>query len=356
MSEADEGPIFEVKVGGDEPLSILDAARAVAKARDEADKPAEPPKEAEPPVEQSAAPEVPTDDAPVEAPVEQTQEQPEAELPPIEPPRSWTKAEKERFATFPRETQEYLRDREQARDRAINQSLQEAAEQRKTFEAERQKAEQVRAQYEAALPQMAEAMRAQFMGEFADIKTWQDVEALAQSDYARYQRFQISQQKLKAANDQLVAVQHRQAQEADAKWKEIVAREDKAFVDAVPEMADPAKARALQDRASKLLRDFGFSDNEVTESWNGRYGIPLRDHRVQLLIRDATLWREAQAKAQQVQKAPLPPVQRPGTARSKGDANMAEITQLREQLPTLGSGPAAMRAAARLAALQRSAR
>jgi hypothetical protein len=52
-------------------------------------------------------------------------------LPPIDPPRSWTKAEKERFQSLPRETQEYLHTREQEREREFRRGQNEAAEQRK---------------------------------------------------------------------------------------------------------------------------------------------------------------------------------------------------------------------------------
>src|SRR5882672_4996536 len=49
-----------------------------------------------------------------------------SEPPIIEPPRSWTKEEKERFFSLPRETQEYLANREQERDREIRRSQNEA--------------------------------------------------------------------------------------------------------------------------------------------------------------------------------------------------------------------------------------
>ena len=39
---------------------------------------------------------------------------------------------------------------------------------------------------------------------------------------------------------------------------------------------------------------------------------------VQFLIRDAILWREAQAKARVAVARPLPPVQRPGASQHKG--------------------------------------
>ena len=66
---------------------------------------------------------------PQEAPGEQTEAaEPAPEEPPIAPPRSWTKAEKERFATLPRETQEYLAERETERDREVRRSQNETAE------------------------------------------------------------------------------------------------------------------------------------------------------------------------------------------------------------------------------------
>ena len=85
--------------------------------------------EADPRIKSGAA----ADDAApadAQAPGEQTESaEPEAAAPPpIEPPRSWTKDEKERFQSLPRETQEYLATREQERDREFRRSQNEAAE------------------------------------------------------------------------------------------------------------------------------------------------------------------------------------------------------------------------------------
>src|SRR5437588_12045861 len=63
-----------------------------------------------------------------EAPGETQEAEPPEQQPPLEPPRSWTKDEKERFKSLPRETQEYLANREQERDREIRRSQNEAAE------------------------------------------------------------------------------------------------------------------------------------------------------------------------------------------------------------------------------------
>jgi hypothetical protein len=78
--------------------------------------------------------------------------EPEGNLPPIEPPRSWTTEEKERFKSLPRELQAYLSEREQERDRDVRRRQNEAADERKAAQAEREAVARARQQYEAALP------------------------------------------------------------------------------------------------------------------------------------------------------------------------------------------------------------
>ena len=82
-------------------------------------------------------------------------------------------------------------------------------------------------------------------------------------------------------------------------------------------MVDETKAAELQKQALAVLGDLGFDEAELIPLWNGHKELSLRDHRLQLLIRDATLWREAQAKARAAAVKPVPPVQRPGAATSR---------------------------------------
>jgi len=109
----------------------------------------------------------------------------------------------------------------------------------------------------------------------------------------------------------------------------------------------------LRTAVKKTLDDLGFKDDEIKDAWEGRSGVAIRDHRVQLLIRDATLWRQAQAKAKQVTKAPVPPVQKPGTIRPRGSDNEAAIAAVQKQLET-ASGAAAVRLATQLTQLRRA--
>ena len=63
------------------------------------------------------------------------------QLPPVEPPRSWSKEDKELFKGLPRETQERLAERERSRDSDFSRRQQEATERAKALDAERAKVE-----------------------------------------------------------------------------------------------------------------------------------------------------------------------------------------------------------------------
>lgn len=313
-------------------LSASEAASLLAKARWDAQKPAEPQAEtpAEPPKELA---ETPTSDPPPEAPAETTEApEPEAELPPVEPPRSWTKEAKERWQSLPRETQSYLAEREQEREREFRRGQNEAAEVRKAAEAERTKAEQQRQQYEQALPQLYQSMVEAQHGEFPDIKSWADAERVAQTDPARAQLWQIKQGKIAQMEAEVRAAQTRQAQDFEQKWNDFANREDKLLVDKIPELAKKDFSQKTADAARSLLNDIGFSDEDLGSLWNGKASVSLRDHRVQQLIHDAVRYREAKANIAKPSPKPLPPVQKPGVAAPKGAGDRTKLDDINKRL------------------------
>jgi hypothetical protein len=353
--QADAIPVVSLPESAPEKFSITQAARALQSARyNKDDKPAEAPIKAAEPDSPAQA----EDGAPQEAPAEHTTEsqaEPEAELPPIEPPRSWTKDEKERFKTLPRDTQAYLAERETERDREIRRSQNEAAEKLKGLTVKEQAVEQARQQYEAALPQLLQILQSQQAGEFADIKTIQDVEKLAREDWPRYLQWDVAQKKVAAVQQEMLAAQQRQSQEKVQRFAEFAKREDDLFAEKVTDMADAAKAADLQKRAISVLKDVGFSEAELAAAWNGEKDLSLRDHRMQLLIRDATAWRQAQEKAKTAATKPVPPVQRPGVAPTRQDGASAHIQNLQTQLNANPTGPNAARIAAQIVAARRAA-
>jgi len=277
--------------------------------------------------------------------------EPPAEQAPIEPPRSWTKEARERFTSLPRETQEYLASREQDRDRELRRSQNEAAEQRKALEAERAKAEQARAQYETALPDMLATLQQQQAGEFSDIKSIVDVERLAREDWPRYVLWDAAQKRIASAQQNLAGATQRHDQEHKIRLEQFVKREQGLLIEKVPEIADAAQRTKLEHAALGMLRELGFSDPELHALYHGRADLSLHDHRLQMLIRDGVRFRDAQKAAKEASTKPVPPVQRPGVAQPRGAAQDAVVQNLTKRLDQTGT----LKDAARLLAERRKA-
>jgi hypothetical protein len=355
--------IVQVPAPAGEAISTRDAARTLAsfrlKAREtgqsqDGSHPAAH-AEAAPPAHESADATAPADAAPPTAseatgdPTESAE--PPAAQAPIEPPRSWTKEARERFASLPRETQDYLASREQDRDRELRRSQNEAAEQRKAMEAERQKAEQARVQYETALPTMLATLQQHQAGEFSDVKSIVDVERLAREDWPRYVLWDANQKRIASAQQELASTAQRQDQERQIRLDEYIARERGVFVEKVPEIADPVQRSKLEHAALGMLRELGFADQELNELYRGRRDLSLHDHRLQMLIRDGIRFRDARKAAKEASTKPVPPVQRPGVAQPRGAAQDAVVQNLTKRLDQTGN----LKDAARLLAERRKA-
>jgi hypothetical protein len=147
----------------------------------------------------------------------------------------------------------------------------------------------------------------------------------------------VQQKKIAEVQQHLALAQQRQVQERVQHFSEFARREDDLFKEKVPDMADAKKAAALQTACLAVLKELGFQETELAQSWHGQKDLSLRDHRVQLLVRDATLWRDAQAKAKAASTKPVPPVQRPGVSQPKGAALDAQIQHLTQKLEKTGN-------------------
>lgn len=262
------------------------------------------------------------DSDPETDPAEVTEEAEPAEEPPIEPPRSWTKAEKERFASLPRETQEYLHTREQERDREFRRSQNELADQRKAIEAERQKAEQVRQQYESKLPSLLNELESVNQAQFGDIKTMEDVVKLQAEDPFRFQAWQVHQMRLQAAKVEADKAEGQKAQEKQSKRSNYETEQNKLLLEFIPEMADPKKAAELRERAvSMLTDDLGLKTDQLSRWMQDDTGHEILSNAgIQKLIADGLKYRDILKAPKAVAAKPVPPVLKPGAAPSRGGA------------------------------------
>src|SRR5262249_45020236 len=156
----------------------------------------------------------------------------------IEPPKSWGKDEQELFATLPRAAQERIAERERSRDAELARHQREAAEQRRTLDADRAGLADVRVRYEAALPHLLDAVLGQQANVFPDIKTMADVERLAREDQPRYLQWDLHVKRLGAMVSELGQAQARQEAERAQQFEAFAKRHDDLFKEKVPEMAD----------------------------------------------------------------------------------------------------------------------
>ncbi len=275
----------------------------------------------------------------------------------IEAPRSWSKEEKERFNSLPRETQEYLTRRENERDTALRRGQNDAATQRKTLDEKERAVEQMRQQYEQMLPALAQQLQQQQMGEFADIRTQADLDNMARNDWQRWSMYQNHLMKIQNVQQQMQANYQRSQQEYTTKWNNFAQNEDNLFAAQATEMNDPVQAKEIATKAVETLRDTGFSDEDLNKLWSGQATVSLRDHRMQLLIRDAARYRAAKAGAPA--KKAAPPVSRtlrPGTPSERASDAQVNLDSLSKQLDSNNSGLRAARLAADLLTARRSAR
>jgi len=333
---------------GTERYSAREAANALESYRTKRDAP-----EAAPPTEEAAP-------APAREPTAEAQ--PTEELQPadeatIEAPRSWSREEKERFASFPRETQEYLARRENERDTALRRGQNDVAAQRQQFETQRAQVDAMRQQYENLLPQMQAALQEQQMGQFGDIRTQADVERMAREDWPRFALWQAHRMKMDAVNQEVQATYQRQQQEYTQKWGEFAKAEDGRFAEQAPEMANPAEAQKITQSAVTALRDVGFSDDDLNKLWSGQASVSLRDHRIQLIIRDAARYRDAKAGAP-TRKAALPASKtlRPGTPAERATEAQQSLDNLSKRLDSHDSGLKGVMNATELLLARRAAR
>jgi hypothetical protein len=279
-----------------------------------------------------------------EAPAEQVSgEQPESAAPPeevtgetqagdqVDPPlalpRSWAKDKSEVWARLDRETQEYLLDHDSKASTEVRRTQNEAAEQRKAAEAERQQLEQARRQYEETLlPSLLQTLQQQQQGEFADIKTMADIERLAREDWPRYALWDAKQKQIASVQQELRAGQERQQQDFRNRWTTYAKEQDAAIVEFIPELANPDKAAKLAKSSLHMLtKEIGFTEDEVNKLWNGEASMALRSKEAQKLVYYANKYLEAKAGIPKAVAKTVPHVQKPGTAQPRNaDADSIE--------------------------------
>ena len=267
--------------------------------------------------------------------------------PPIEAPRSWTKADKEAFASLPRDTQERILALDRTRELELRRGQNEAAEQRRAAEAMAQQAEQAQAQaraaYEQSLPQQALLLDAQYREEFGT-PSWADLQDWQRNDPLKYQAWDLAYKRLTHASAELQAQQAQQYQQQYQQQQQYMqnaeawrAAEAVKFAEAFPEWKDPEKYQANVSKVMDFMKESGFEQDFLQRAATEFLPIQIHDSRFQKLVWKALQYDKALKATKSPTRAPVPPVQRPGSAPAKGEAQEARFKDLNRQLDRTGS-------------------
>lgn len=193
----------------------------------------------------------------------------------------------------------------------------EAAEQRKTADAERQQAQQERQEYHSKLERMA----AQLEGALEQ-QSQIDWNALIESDPVEYLKQQQLFQQRQALYQQNMQerqklIQQHQTEQAQAHQSYLVKQQEDLLAK-LPDWKDDAKAAAEKTAISKFLQEQGFEAEDISS---------IADHRHVLVARKAMLYDQLMAKAstaaKKVQEAPQRVVKPGVTANGNADGRTA---------------------------------
>lgn len=260
-------------------------------------------------------------DAPDEdQPIEEEAEDDDPELPPIEPPASWSADEKEAFQALPYDKQQVIANRERARTAEIRRNQNEIAEKQKALEAERAALEQEREQYLSAIPQ----------------PTPPD-EALLEEDpmeYLRQQRkYENDLNAHKQAQSELAKTHQQKQEQARLQYDTWLKGEQEKLAEILPEYMDEVKGPALKKQVAEYAIKNGYTPDQL--SMAGASDVNLLYKAMQY-----DLGKKAAAKAK---VAPVPKMQKPGTSKSKAEVSAKMREEAVRKLEKTGSIEDALR-------------
>jgi len=237
------------------------------------------------------------------------------------------------------------------RDPAQQMRQAESEQMQDAIQAEWQRAHEARAAHIKALQVAEGVITTEFLREFPDIKSLNDLHALAHTNPERYVRAHAALNRAQAVVNEHQQLGHQAARESQAQHQHWAAQQDQAFTTRHPELKDPKVAKQMGDLALQELEKIGLSRQEIAALYHGRQDISFRDARTQEILLDAIRWRASKHRMKEIAAKPLPAVQRPGTRR---DAMPGEHVEVRSAEKAMNTNPS-LRNAMRLMQARRAA-
>lgn len=262
------------------------------------------------------------------------------DLPPLDPPRTLDKKQRAIFNSLPPEVQQRWADIEETESREIRRLQTEFDEKNRTLDATLSEAQQSKAQYDAALPQVLGMLTNEYASKFPDIKTQDDVQRMAASNPQRYVQWDALVKQQNAVQADLAAAEQKKTEELSTRFSRYVQEQEAKFVSENPEWGDPEVAPGLQRQAAELMEDKGFSKDEILQLWEFGQPLSARDARFQSMIAELVdlrgKYRKAQTALDRGRRAKVPQLVKPGTPATKADAASADLEGLQQKLAKSG--------------------
>jgi hypothetical protein len=259
----------------------------------------EQPQEADPTPETEAEGEA-VEAAP-EAEVDAVDEEPE--IPAVDPPAFYTKAEKEAFAALPPEQQQTIARLARDGEKHVAKIQQDIATERKALADAKAAIEQERAQYQEALlsnfpqppdPSLIETNPVEYLKQDAAYK-----HAVQNYQMAEYLRQKQAEQ---------------QQAEERAQEAERVEREAEKLKELIPEIADPVNGEKVAQELISYAKGNGFGEDVLSQA----DAIELH------ILHKAMKWDAAQKAAKAAKAKPVPKVSAPGVGRTRAELSADE--------------------------------
>jgi hypothetical protein len=275
------------------------------------------------PEEEEETPEAPAAEGEPELTEEDVTEEDEAETP-ITPPVSWTGEQKEKFATLPRDVQEYIAERETQREKFVQTKAQEA----KSIETRAQ------AQAAEAFQNVAQTFAQQITALRVALPERPSHQLQADDPYTYAEQMDAYERSV-AHNQWIeqqvgrVTQQLRQVQSAEHQREQMETLA--ALQQDFPEYLDNERGPELRQKLGSTAQSLGYSAEQIAAA----------DHNDIKAMRTATEWREKaekydrlmSKKMERVREAKtMPKVSRPGTAQAPGQAANQRYSADREAM------------------------
>ena len=235
----------------------------------------------------------------------------------VEPPGSWSKADKEIFESLTPEAQAVIARRENERDRAFKQKTEEIAQHRQALETTIGEVQTERTRYADNLQQLlyVAAPEAQ---KFAQVD-WQRLAAENPADYVRLTAERDALRgRIGAIQGELQRVAQQAQQDQAQQFAVLKKAEHQKLVEALPDFGDPEKGPKLASDMRQWLRNQGFSDAEIGQVVDSRV-IVVAEKAMR-----AEQVREARRQAETKRNTAAPVVQPPGAGRQRSDTAAAQ--------------------------------